>query len=326
MLGYARSEAAGSTWTALNLVANADEAVTLPKAFLAKGQVLDHELQLRTKGGEDITVLLSLVPIKVGGESCVLAIAHDISIRKRSEEALRRAQAELAVGIQARSALEERQRLARELHDSVSQALYGISLGVNTAITLFDVDRNRVLEALNYALSLASAGLAEMRALIFELRPESLEMEGLGVALTKQAAATRARYGIDVELTLCDEASLPLPIQDALYRIALEALHNAVKHARSERVELRLACEADCVKLEVHDNGVGFDPLTSHRDTWDCARCASERPTWAERWILSAGRASARRSMCASRFSRWTRRRQPEMTPSAPPDHSPIRR
>ena len=125
------------------------------------------------------------------GRYAVQVISYDITKRKRSEEGLRRAQAELAIGTQERIALEERQRLARELHDSVSQALYGISLGVNTALTLFDTDRARVLEALNYALSLTQAGLTEMRALIFELRPESLEMEGLVVALTKQVDALR---------------------------------------------------------------------------------------------------------------------------------------
>ena len=160
-------------------------------------------------------------------------ICLDITKRKQSEEVLRRAQAELAIGTQERIALEERQRLARELHDSVSQALYGVSLGVNTALTLFDTDRTKVLEALNYALSLTHAGLTEMRALIFELRPESLEMEGLVVALTKQVEALRVRHGIEVELSLCDEPDVPLAVKEALYRIAQEALHNAVKHARA---------------------------------------------------------------------------------------------
>ena len=150
----------------------------------------------------------------------------DITKRKQSEEALRQAQAELAFGAQERIALEERQRLARELHDSVSQALYGISLGVNTALTLFDTDRPRVLEALNYALSLTHAGLTEMRALIFELRPESLEVEGLIVALTKQVEALRVRHGIEVTLSLCDEPDAPLAAKETLYRIAQEALQN----------------------------------------------------------------------------------------------------
>jgi len=192
------------------------------------------------------------------------AIIEDITGRKQSEEAWRQVQTELALDIQKRGALEERQRLARELHDSVSQALYGISLGVNTALALFDADRTKVLEALHYALSLTHAGLTEMRALIFELRPESLEMEGLVVALTRQVEALRARHGIQVELSLCDEPDVALAVKEALYRIAQEALQNAARHARADRLDVRLIHEAAGLKLEVRDNGVGFNPLAGY--------------------------------------------------------------
>jgi signal transduction histidine kinase len=139
--------------------------------------------------------------------------------------------------------------------------LYGISLGAHTALALLDTDRAKVLEALNYVLSQAQAGLAEMRALLFELRPESLEMEGLVTALNKQAAALRARHGIEVGLQVCQEPDVPLPVKEALYRIAQEALQNAVKHARPNRLDVRLMCAPDSLQLEVCDNGVGFDPL-----------------------------------------------------------------
>jgi PAS domain S-box-containing protein len=157
------------------------------------------------------------------------------------------------------AALEERQKLARELHDSVSQALYGIALGARTARTWLDRDPGQVAEPLDYVLSLAEAGLAEMRALIFELRPESLETEGLVSALRKQAASIRARHHIEVNTTLCDEPPSPPAVKEALYRIAQEALHNTVKHARASRVDLRLACADGWLDLEVSDDGVGFD-------------------------------------------------------------------
>jgi len=158
------------------------------------------------------------------------------------------------------AALEERQKLARELHDSVSQALYGIALGAKTARTLLDHDPGRVAEPLDYVLSLAEAGLAEMRALIFELRPESLEMEGVVAALTKQTASLQARHHIEVETAFGDEPRLPLPTKEALYRIAQEALNNIVKHARASRVNVRLETGDGSVRLEIGDNGIGFDP------------------------------------------------------------------
>jgi signal transduction histidine kinase len=148
--------------------------------------------------------------------------------------------------------------LARELHDSVSQALYGIALGAATARTLLDRDPPQAAGPLDYVRGLAEAGLAEMRALIFELRPESLETEGLVAALAKQAAAARARHELQVEADLSDEPALPPAAKEALYRIAQEALHNVVKHAGARRVTIRLASEGDAVVLEVADDGVGF--------------------------------------------------------------------
>ena len=159
------------------------------------------------------------------------------------------------------AALEERQRLARELHDSVSQALYGIILGTDATRTLLERDPERVTEPLEYVLSLAKAGLAEMRALIFELRPESLATEGLIAALEKQAALVQARHELAVHVTLCDdEPDAPLEVKEAIYRIAQEALNNTLKHAQARGVELRLEQDAGEILLEVRDDGEGFDP------------------------------------------------------------------
>ncbi|MCL7453142.1 MAG: histidine kinase [Anaerolineae bacterium] len=158
------------------------------------------------------------------------------------------------------AALEERQRLARELHDSVSQVLYSIGLAGHTALTYLEQDPDQAVEPMRYVLSLADAGLAEMRALIFELRPDSLEKDGLVVALTRQAAALRARHELEVKTELCQEPDFPLEVKEALYRIAREALNNVVKHAQASRVVIRLPHPHDAAVLEVQDDGVGFDP------------------------------------------------------------------
>jgi signal transduction histidine kinase len=191
--------------------------------------------------------------------------------------------AELFERAQHAVSLEERQRLARELHDSVSQALYGIALGARTARTLLDRDPPAAVEPVDYVLSLAETGLAEMRALIFELRPESLESEGLIAAIRKQVEAVQARHGIEVDFQPCEEPDLPLSVKEAVYRIAQESLHNVVKHSRATHVRVTLtAAPADgpteayqvlspesrvpssapraALTLEVADNGTGFDP------------------------------------------------------------------
>jgi len=186
----------------------------------------------------------------VGGRVIRLAIfGYDVTERKQVEEQ----RARLA-------ALEERQHLARELHDTLSQNLYGIALGAHTALTLLDNDRSKVVEALDYILSLADSGLTEMRALIFDLRPESLQVEGLVTALAKQSAAVHVRDVIEIRTDLCDEPDVPLETKEAIYRIAQEALHNAVKHAQAGWLDLRLYRSGESIVLEISDNGVGFDP------------------------------------------------------------------
>jgi PAS domain S-box-containing protein len=156
-------------------------------------------------------------------------------------------------------ALEERQRLARDLHDSVSQAVYGIALGARSAKELLSKDPSQVQEPIEYVLRLSEAALAEMRALIFELRPEALEREGLTGALKHHTAVLRARYGIAVEESVAGEPATSWESKQALYRIAQEALHNAGRHARATEVRIVLSQVDSEVRLEVQDNGVGFD-------------------------------------------------------------------
>ena len=162
------------------------------------------------------------------------------------------------------AALEERQRLARELHDSVSQALFGIGLGAKTARTVIERDPAKAIESIEYVHALAKTGMAEMRALIFELRPESLEKEGLVQALLKQAEAVGARHGISVQPTLCDEPVASLPVKEAIYRIAQEAMHNTVKHAQAGQIQLSLTWSEREVAMEISDDGAGFDTAASY--------------------------------------------------------------
>ena len=183
-------------------------------------------------------------------------------LRRRAEQA-RSGEREtrlLSEQAQKLASFQERQRLALELHDSVSQTLYGISLGAQTAREALESDPGEAVAPLDYVISLVEAGLAEMRALIFELRPESLASEGLITALTKQVVVLRTRYKLTVNAQLDEEPALSLERKHTLYRIAREALHNIVKHAHASTVLLRLERQDDELVLEVRDNGRGFDP------------------------------------------------------------------
>ncbi|MBV9898413.1 MAG: PAS domain-containing protein, partial [Chloroflexi bacterium] len=193
-------------------------------------------------------------------------VCQDITARKMEEAERIQLQERERVASEARAALEERQRLARELHDSVSQALYGIALGSQTALAALqdDGDAGSAENAISYVHRLAEAAITEMRALIFELRPESLEKDGLVAALERQVASLRARHGLDVDAVLPVEPTVSVDKKEALYRIAQEALNNAVKHSHAHAVRLGLRASNGHVVLEVVDDGVGFDPSTPY--------------------------------------------------------------
>src|SRR3984893_14975090 len=153
---------------------------------------------------------------------------------------------QLAIALQGAElrAVQERQRLSRELHDSVSQALYAIVLDIATAQHIGAADPARLEAILRDAYGLAEAGLAEMRALIFELRPEFLSQEGLVAALQRQIAAVRARHQLSITMDATDEPEAVPAIKEALYRVGQEALNNIAKHAGARAVVITLEASA----------------------------------------------------------------------------------
>ena len=162
--------------------------------------------------------------------------------------------------------LEERQRLARELHDSVTQALFSTNLIARSLELLLEREGTYspgVMDKITDLRELTQGALAEMRALIFELRPGALEEEGLMEALRKHAAGIEGRQELVVDIKDNGDRQLPRlkpAAEKALYRIAQEALHNVVKHARATRVDLSIGCKGDFVTMQVTDNGIGFNP------------------------------------------------------------------
>ena len=154
---------------------------------------------------------------------------------------------------------EQRLRLACELHDSISQTVYGIALAARTAKQLLQTDPTKLSEPLDMVLRLSELALTEMRALIFELRPEVLARGGLIGALKHHTAALRARHGFTVEEAFSAEPRLSPQEKQGLYRIAQEALHNAARHARAGTVGVSLVGDLSGICLEVWDDGIGFD-------------------------------------------------------------------
>jgi signal transduction histidine kinase len=161
---------------------------------------------------------------------------------------------------------DERQRLARELHDSALQALYGIAMAAQAARRTADriPESDRLIEALDYIVDQSEAALVELRSLIFGLRPESLAEEGLVAGLRRLTAAVAARHKLDVEIVAETEPDIDNSAKEALYRIAQESLQNVVKHASARVVRVHLVSEGDKVELVIDDDGIGFDSDAEH--------------------------------------------------------------
>lgn len=158
------------------------------------------------------------------------------------------------------AAITERTRLARELHDSVTQALYSVTLYAEAANRLLAAGQSlAAAEHLHELRDTAQAALREMRLLIFELRPLALEKSGLVAALQARLEAVEGRGGIQTELVVEGEEHLPNAIQEELYHIAREALNNVLKHANASRVRVLLHFEEKLTRLQVWDDGVGFE-------------------------------------------------------------------
>jgi PAS domain S-box-containing protein len=172
--------------------------------------------------------------------------------------------ARLLSQVQEKTALEQRQHLARELHDSVTQSLFSINLTSRTIEMMMEREGNQsaeITKKIGSLRQLTQGALAEMRALIFELRPGALEEEGLVQAIRKHAAAIQSRNMLLIEVAAEDETlpRLKPDVEEALYRITQEALHNIVKHAGAGRVQITLQPQDGMLLLQVTDDGVGFE-------------------------------------------------------------------
>ena len=180
---------------------------------------------------------------------------RDISARERLEAELRDQAADLA-------ASQARANLARELHDSVTQALFSMGLTVRSMELLLEKDPDAARSKLAELRELQTEALGEMRSLILELRPKNLEEDGLEQALRSHAAAVQGRTGLSITVEADDSlpSDLPSDAAEALLRITQESLHNVIKHANASKARIVLARDGPNLRLSVTDDGIGFDP------------------------------------------------------------------
>ncbi len=184
----------------------------------------------------------------------------DLALTVANQAAITMVNAELYQQAQALAALQERQRLAQNLHDAVNQSLFSAGLIAEVLPRLWDRDQAQARQSLEDLRRLTRGAMAEMRALLAELRPSTLTDADLGDLLRLLGNAFTGRTNIPATVTIAGEGVLPAEVQVAIYRVCQEALNNIAKHAGASKVEINLKHDGTAIELGIHDNGQGFDP------------------------------------------------------------------
>lgn len=216
------------------------------------GHVHAVELLAIRRNGERFPVEVDSV-ILAGEPERSFVILRDITERKRAEEAETAAQIKQA-------AQEERSRLARDLHDSVTQALFAATLKAEALTHPDDAPSSGTAQVAEEVRRLNRGALAQMRTLLLELRGDPLEQVPIAQLLRHLIEAAEGRASLDVLLTIRGEAQLPPELQVATYRITQEALNNVTRHACASRAWVDLDREPHAVRLVIGDDGCGFEP------------------------------------------------------------------
>jgi PAS domain S-box-containing protein len=198
-----------------------------------------------------------------------LRLVNEIEQRQKAEEALAAKAAEEAIAA-------ERSRLARDLHDAVTQTLFSASLIAEVLPEMWAVDEVEARNSTEELRQLTRGALAEMRTLLLELRPAALTQARFSDLVKQLSEAVIGRSRLPVRLNVSGNYEMPSAVKVAFYRIAQESLNNIVKYARASEVEITLQLERGKVQMQIKDNGIGFD-LSSIKPTSLGTRIMHER-------------------------------------------------
>jgi len=210
-------------------------------------------IELRRKDGTSVYINLTESILTWGEEQVFLGILHDTTAQVIAEEVLKTEAKKAAVTV-------ERERLARELHDSVTQSLYTVRLIAESLPDVWETHPEEGRQGLNEILRINQGTLAEMRTLLLELRPEAMTDRPLGDLIRQLTDAQSARSNLPIVISTSGQCYAPPVVQVSFYRIAQEALNNIIKHARATKAWVNLRCSADGISMRIRDDGRGFDP------------------------------------------------------------------
>jgi len=238
-----------------------------PQALFLRGLLNDGAAALLEGMQSWMWVPLAVKNRVIGG----IGVAHkkqdhftrhhaDLALSVANQAAITLINAELYGQAQAVAVLEERQRLARNLHDAINQSLFSAGLIAEVLPRLWDRDQAEARRSLEDLRKLTRGAMAEMRALLAELRPSTLTDAELGDLLRLLGNAFTGRTNIPARVSVVGQGVLPAEVQVAIYRVCQEALNNVAKHAGASLVEIDLKHEENAITLSLRDDGRGFDP------------------------------------------------------------------
>ena len=258
--GYKRKDVIGKTRAEFAMWRNEDEIARLWKRLLAGQSVEAFETQLHTKEGKVVDVLLYAEGFELSQERYVIASIIDITERKRIEEALRVANHQLRILSRRRGQVQEEERrlLSRELHDQVGQLVTAAKINVQSARRAIKAREAR--EKLAETARILENVLEQARQISFALRPPILDDLGLAPAIrsmltrTARAAGLSGKFVADADLRRADAES-----EIACYRVAAEAVANAVRHAKPQKISIQMRNADAGIRLQVRDDGSGFE-------------------------------------------------------------------
>ena len=204
--------------------------------------------------------VIGAVGVAHTGRNFFTAHHADLALTVANQAAITMVNAELYENAQALAALQERQRLARNLHDAVNQSLFSAGLIAEVLPRLWELDPVEGRQSLEDLRRLTRGAQADMRLLLAELRPSTLTDAELGDLLRLLGNALAGRTNIPVSVNISGEGKLPTEVQVTLYRLCQEGLNNIARHAGANRVDIWLQFETGAVELRIRDDGRGFDP------------------------------------------------------------------
>jgi two-component system nitrate/nitrite sensor histidine kinase NarX len=258
-----------------------DEDSSLIQALLGQGQttvISDAQHDPRLAPAHPILQAgqvgcLMLVPLLSQGKAIgLIGIATDQPERELAPDEVKLAEtiagqiagaietARLFEQVEKSAITEERNRLAHELHDAVTQTIFSASVIAEATPRIWHKDPALAKRNLDQLTSMLRGALAELRTMLLELRPDTIQSKSVGQLLQTVVDASQPRINAPISLTIDGDRILPPNVAIALHRVGQEALNNVGKHAEASQVEIKLVCHQSQVSLSIRDNGRGFDP------------------------------------------------------------------